>query len=99
LNTYKRKLVRERTHEVMKIRYINMGTVPRKISKGEIIGHVQGIENIIVAILYEHYKTSLSCCSMQHNIADAPLIAAVITDFKEMPHVWSVSLACAMNEF
>jgi len=54
-NTYKRKLAGERMHEVMKIKYIN--TVPVKIRKGEIVGHVQGIENIIAVILYKHHKT------------------------------------------
>ena len=53
-NTYKRKLVGEKTHEVVKIRYINIGIVLMKIRKGEIIGHVQGIENIITVISYEH---------------------------------------------
>ena len=56
-NTYKRKLVGERTHEVMKIRYINTGMVPVNIRKGEIVEHVQGIENIIVVISYEHCET------------------------------------------
>jgi len=44
-------------HKAMKIRYINMGTVLMKIRKGEIIGHVQGIENIIAAISYKHCET------------------------------------------
>ena len=57
LNTYKRKLAGERTHEAVKIRYINTGMVPIKIKKGEIIGHIQGIENIIAVILYKHRKT------------------------------------------
>jgi len=57
-NTYKRKLAGERTHEAVKIRYINTGAVPVKIKKGEIVGHVQGIENIIAAISYEHRETS-----------------------------------------
>jgi len=56
-NTYKRKLAGERMHEAMKIRYINMSVVPVKIRKGEIVEHVQGIENIIAAISYKHHKT------------------------------------------
>lgn len=45
-----RKLVRERILKVVKIKYINMGAVLIKIRKGELIGHVQGIKNIIAAI-------------------------------------------------
>jgi len=56
-NTYKRKLAGERIHEVMKIRYINTDMVPVKIRKGEIVGHVQSIENIIAAILYKYRET------------------------------------------
>jgi len=56
-NTYKRKLAGERMHEVVKIRYINTGVVPVKIKKGEIVEHIQGIENIIATISYKHCKT------------------------------------------
>jgi len=71
-NTYKRKLVRERMHEAVKIRYINTGTAPMKIRKGEIIGHIQSIENIIAAILYEHHKTPETLTSYQALSTEKP---------------------------
>jgi len=71
-NTYKRKLAGERMHEAMKIRYINTGMVLVKIRKGEIVEHVQGIENIIAAILYEHHETPKTSKSYKALLTEKP---------------------------
>jgi len=42
VNTYKRKLVGEKMHKVVKIRYINIRVECMKIKKREIIEHIQG---------------------------------------------------------
>ena len=74
LNTYKRKLAGERTHEAVKIRYINTGMVPVNIRKGEIVEHVQGIENIIAAISYEHRETPETSKSYKALSTEKPAI-------------------------
>ena len=60
-------------HEAVKIRYINMGTILVKIRKGEIVGHVQSIENIIVIILYEHCKTPETSKSYKALLTKKPI--------------------------
>ena len=61
-------------NEAMKIRYINMGTVPVKIRKGEIVGHIQSIENIIAVILYEHCETAETSKSYKALSTEKPTI-------------------------
>ena len=71
-NTYKRKLAGERMHEAVKIRCINTGVVPMKIKKGEIIGHIQGIENIIVAISYKYREIPETSKSYKALLTEKP---------------------------
>jgi len=51
-----------------------MGAVLVKIKKGEIIGHIQSIENIIAVISYEHHKTPKTLKSYKALSIEKPTI-------------------------
>ena len=70
MNTYKKKLIGEKIHEAVKIKYINMSVILVKIRKGEIIVHVQSIENII---LYKHHKTPETLKSYKALLTEKPI--------------------------